>query len=153
MIYPFRIKSTHNVPTEIFLLALLYCLLNGYIQATYLTSLCSTYDISWFWDPRFIIGVLVFVTGMTINIMSDNELMRLRSNPSSDYSIPSKGLFKYISGANYFGEIVEWIGYAIACWNLGGISLLRFCYPDRSFLCILYILQYRSKSYQASSLL
>ena len=28
------------------------------------------------------------------------------------------GLFEYVSGANYFGETVEWIGFAIACWNL-----------------------------------
>lgn len=27
-------------------------------------------------------------------------------------------MFEYVSGANYFGETVEWIGYAIACWNL-----------------------------------
>ena len=27
------------------------------------------------------------------------------------------GMFHYISGANYFGETLEWCGYAVACWN------------------------------------
>jgi len=27
------------------------------------------------------------------------------------------GLFDYVSCANYFGEAVEWTGYAIACWS------------------------------------
>ncbi len=26
-------------------------------------------------------------------------------------------MFDYVSAANYFGESVEWTGYAIACWN------------------------------------
>jgi hypothetical protein len=26
-------------------------------------------------------------------------------------------LFKYISNPNYFGEIIEWIGYGIVCWK------------------------------------
>jgi len=28
------------------------------------------------------------------------------------------GMFEYVSGANYFGEIVEWFGFAIASWSL-----------------------------------
>ena len=29
-------------------------------------------------------------------------------------------MFEYVSGANYFGECLEWTGYAIACWSLIG---------------------------------
>lgn len=28
------------------------------------------------------------------------------------------GMFYYVSGANYFGESLEWSGYAIACWSM-----------------------------------
>jgi phage-related protein len=28
------------------------------------------------------------------------------------------GMFNFVSGANYFGESVEWTGYALACWNV-----------------------------------
>lgn len=33
---------------------------------------------------------------------------------TSSYCIPRGGLFEYISGANFFGEMVEWIGFAVA---------------------------------------
>ena len=26
-------------------------------------------------------------------------------------------MFEYVSGANFFGEIVEWTGFAIATWS------------------------------------
>ena len=35
-------------------------------------------------------------------------------------------MFDYVSGANYFGETLEWVGYAIACWNLQAASFAIF---------------------------
>ena len=37
------------------------------------------------------------------------------------YKIPQGGLFKYISSPHYFGEIIEWIGFAIMSWSIPGI--------------------------------
>ncbi|KAB1281337.1 3-oxo-5-alpha-steroid 4-dehydrogenase 1 [Camelus dromedarius] len=39
------------------------------------------------------------------------------------------GLFEYISAANYFGEVVEWCGYALASWSIQGwaFALFTFC--------------------------
>lgn len=28
------------------------------------------------------------------------------------------GAFDFVSGANFFGEILEWAGYAVAAWSL-----------------------------------
>ena len=36
------------------------------------------------------------------------------------------GMFEYVSGANYFGECVEWTGYAIACWSWPGTVFAIF---------------------------
>lgn len=36
------------------------------------------------------------------------------------------GLFEYVSGANYLGEIVEWFGYAVATWSLAALSFAVF---------------------------
>lgn len=70
----------------------------------------------------------MFLIGMAINISHDQMLVSLSKNsnrrkdssPDSKesttthkYQIPRGGLYKYISGANYFGEITEWIGVAI----------------------------------------
>lgn len=52
---------------------------------------------------------------MAINIYHDGILFELRkwSKGKNDYQIPRGGLFELISGANYFGEIVEWWGLFI----------------------------------------
>lgn len=36
------------------------------------------------------------------------------------------GMFNYISGANFFGEIVEWGGYALAAQNLPALAFFLF---------------------------
>jgi len=40
----------------------------------------------------------------------------------SDPRVPHGGLFRYISCPNYFGEILEWCGWAVATWSLAGCS-------------------------------
>lgn len=29
-------------------------------------------------------------------------------------------MFRYVSSANYFGELTEWVGFAIASWSWAG---------------------------------
>ena len=35
-------------------------------------------------------------------------------------------LFEYVSGANFLGEIVEWIGFHVACYNLPSLAFAVF---------------------------
>ncbi|XP_004698460.1 3-oxo-5-alpha-steroid 4-dehydrogenase 1 [Echinops telfairi] len=39
------------------------------------------------------------------------------------------GLFEYVTAANYFGEIVEWLGFALAGWSIqsSAFALFTFC--------------------------
>lgn len=50
---------------------------------------------------------------MRINQHSDAILRRLRSQ-SVSYQIPRGGMFEFVSAPHYLGEIMEWIGFAIA---------------------------------------
>jgi steroid 5-alpha reductase family enzyme len=68
-----------------------------------------------------LIGLTIFFAGMYINRTSDNKLISLRKE-NKEYQIPQGGMFKYISCPNHFGEIVEWIGFAIIVFNLGTLS-------------------------------
>ncbi|RXN09112.1 3-oxo-5-alpha-steroid 4-dehydrogenase 2-like protein [Labeo rohita] len=70
--------------------------------------------------------LLVFFTGMAINIHSDYILRNLRKPGEVSYKIPRGGLFELVSGANFFGEIVEWCGYAVACWSFPASSFALF---------------------------
>ena len=37
------------------------------------------------------------------------------------YRIPRGGLFAYVSCANYFGELVQWGGWALATWSYAAL--------------------------------
>ena len=36
------------------------------------------------------------------------------------------GMFDYISGANFFGEMIEWWGFALACYSLPAVAFAMF---------------------------
>ncbi|XP_041921303.1 3-oxo-5-alpha-steroid 4-dehydrogenase 2-like isoform X2 [Alosa alosa] len=74
----------------------------------------------------FCTGSILFYLGMAINIHSDRILRNLRKPDEKTYKIPRGGLFEYVSCANYFGEILEWLGYAIAACSLPSFSFTFF---------------------------
>ncbi|XP_032881752.1 3-oxo-5-alpha-steroid 4-dehydrogenase 2-like [Amblyraja radiata] len=111
-IYGNRIKG-NPMPFKIVISAFIFCAFNGYLQG-YSLIYCTHYDDDWTSEIRFISGVLLFLMGLTINIHSDYILLCLRKSNENIYFIPQGGFFEYVSGANYFGEIVEWFGYALA---------------------------------------
>ena len=79
------------------------------------------------------LGIVMFFTGMGINIYSDSTLLNLRGKPVNGrrqgYKIPRGGVFEYVSCANYFGEILEWSGFALASGTVAGaaFALFTFC--------------------------
>eukprot|EP00123_Amoebidium_parasiticum_P010077 comp19880_c0_seq1/m.24040 comp19880_c0_seq1/g.24040 ORF comp19880_c0_seq1/g.24040 comp19880_c0_seq1/m.24040 type:complete len:274 (-) comp19880_c0_seq1:701-1522(-) len=128
LIFPMRIKGGKPTPLSVFLLAFIFCLYNGYMQMAYQTQI-ATYQDDWLTDPRFVFGVVMFGAGMAINIQADNILLNLRKPGETGYKIPRGGMFEFVSGANFFGEIVEWTGFAIASWSLMGaaFAIFTFC--------------------------
>ncbi|KAL2086502.1 hypothetical protein ACEWY4_017561 [Coilia grayii] len=106
--------------------AMIFCSLCGALQGHNLLH-CTQYDDTWLSDVRLVTGLLIFFLGMAINIHSDCILRRLRkAGETSGYKIPRGGVFEYVSGANYFGEIVEWYGFAMATWSLPAFSFAFF---------------------------
>jgi hypothetical protein len=56
-----------------------------------------------------------------LNCHSDAVLRGLRdAGGGRGYKIPHGGGFEWVSGANFLGEIVEWVGFALASWSLPG---------------------------------
>ena len=111
------------MPISIALFAVGFNSIKAWINAEWVYSLHYPYPIKWLYSPQFILAVTLFIIGMGINIFSDNILFALRKKGESDYKIPYGGLFKWLSCPNYLGEILEWIGWAIATWSLAGLSL------------------------------
>jgi 3-oxo-5-alpha-steroid 4-dehydrogenase 1 len=79
---------------------------------------------------RFITGILLFITGFVINKTSDEKLKNFRKQIPSEYVIPKGWLFEYISSPHYFGEIVEWGGWALMTWSLPGLSFFVFTFAN-----------------------
>jgi 3-oxo-5-alpha-steroid 4-dehydrogenase 1 len=130
LIYPFRIRTKgKKMPLVIVAMAVFFNIINGSILGYFLGSLQNQYTQAWLSDYRFISGIVVFFTGMVINSYSDETLIHLRKNSQNGYQIPRGGLFNRISCPNFFGEIIEWMGYALLCWSMPALSFFiwTFC--------------------------
>lgn len=114
-IYPLRMKGSKPVPVSVMLMALVFCATNGYLQCRTL----SRFSIVSLGDWTTPVGLVVWAVGLGMNHHADHILRNLRKPGETGYKIPRGGMFEYVSGANFLGEIVEWIGFAI----LSGCSL------------------------------
>lgn len=123
ILFPLRTHTTNKrMPLIIAIFAVVFNLMNGSLNGYYFGSVSMEYNSGWLTDIRFIAGGLLFVTGAYINIRSDNTLLSLRKNTSNGYSIPEGGFFRYISCPNFFGEIIEWTGFAIMTWSPAALA-------------------------------
>lgn len=113
IVFPLRSRFSKPTPIGIMLAAMLFCALNGYVQARTLTHVGNYEHV-----PLWVVaaGAVVFYAGWFINVKCDTILTNLRKpgEKKGTYHIPHGFLFEYVSGANFFGEIVEWWGYALA---------------------------------------
>jgi 3-oxo-5-alpha-steroid 4-dehydrogenase 1 len=131
LVFPFRIKTQKKkMPLAISFMAVFFNLVNGYINGYYLGNIFPVGKECFYQDPLFISGALLFFTGLFINIQSDQILINLRKNGSPNYSIPFGGLFRFISCPNYFGEILEWLGYALMAWSLPALSFFIWTFAN-----------------------
>ncbi|XP_077352336.1 3-oxo-5-alpha-steroid 4-dehydrogenase 2b isoform X2 [Festucalex cinctus] len=111
-------------PLNVMMGAVMFTSANGFLQGYYLLH-CAQLD-EWKTGFCFKIGLLLFYTGMAINTHSDYVLRSLREKGEVIYKVPKGGLFEYVSAPNYFGEIIEWFGYAIATRGLPSLSFFVF---------------------------
>ena len=122
LIYPWTLKKGRKMPWSIVLMAIVFNTTNGYLNGWSIASRADKYGDAWITSPQFIIGVLVFFSGMALNKISDRQLASLaRSGEGKDgYQVPHGLAYRWVSCPNYLGEIIQWTGWAIATWSLAG---------------------------------
>lgn len=132
-------------PFLLVIFALLFNSMNSTINGLWVFHFSQAYTISWLWDPRFILGGILFLSGLLIHVLSDAHLRILRQKnnfggadaaerkeetekekDSPGYVLPHWGLFRWIVAPNYFGELLEWTGWAIMTWSLPGLAFAIF---------------------------
>ncbi len=126
-VYPLGLRITRGqMPMAIVGMGFLFNGLNGYLNGRYLFTFSGGYPASWLKDPRFVVGMVLFFMGYVINRQADRTLRHLRPPGESGYAIPYGGMYRWISCPNYFGEILEWFGWAIATWSLAGLAFFTW---------------------------
>ena len=121
-VFPFRMRGNSVMPLSIILMGVTFNVLNALMQGGWIFYLSPVdyYGPDWLTTPKFIIGFLIFLIGMFINIQSDDIIRNLREEGDTNHYLPKDGMFRYVTSANYFGELVEWIGFAILTWSWSG---------------------------------
>lgn len=121
-IFPLRTNTKgKQMPVMIMLSAMIFNSMNAGINGYYLSNY-GDYPQQYFLQWNFILGLILFIAGFAINFYADDILIHLRKPGEKDYKIPKGFLFEYISCPNHFGEMIEWLGYLLMCWNLASLS-------------------------------
>lgn len=130
-IYPFTISDGfRRMPLSIVLMGLFFNTGNSYLNGRYLFHFSEGYPKEWLFSPQFMIGAITFVVGFVINRWSDDILRKLRKPGERDYKVPYGGFYRWISCPNYFGEIIEWFGWAVATWSIPGLSFALWTFVN-----------------------
>jgi steroid 5-alpha reductase family enzyme len=117
-IFPFRLHTKgKKIPLLIVVSGIFFNLANAFLLGYYFTNFLK-YENTWLTDVRFLTGIILFFTGLFINWKADDILIHLRKPGETHYCIPRGWLFELVSCPNMLGELIEWGGFALLCWNL-----------------------------------
>lgn len=131
-IFPFLMRGKNRMPLAIIAMGVVFNAINAYMIGGWIfhVSPADTYPVSWLWSPLFILGTVIFFIGMAINLRSDYIIRHLRKPGDTKHYIPRGGMFRFVTSANYFGELTEWLGYAILTWSLGGLAFFIWTFAN-----------------------
>lgn len=121
LVFPLLLKSRRGMPISVVLMGLFFNVVNSVLNMYFFLHFAN-YPDQWFRDVRFLVGSLLFAFGFFVHFTSDWILRSLRKESDNIYIIPRGWLFEFVSCPNYLGEIIEWIGFAIASWSLPALS-------------------------------
>lgn len=114
-VFPFLMSGKGEMPVAIMLMGIIFNTINGILQGG---------ALYWYPNPDYatgaayllrtssLIGLFLFTLGMAINLHSDHVIRHLRKPGDPRHYLPSRGLYRLVTSANYFGELLEWTGFA-----------------------------------------
>lgn len=131
-IFPLLMRGKSRMPWAIAGMGIIFNTINAYMIGGWLFFVAPSdrYPAAWLISPLFILGTVIFFLGMAINIHSDHVVRNLRKPGDTRHYIPRKGMYRYVTGANYFGELTEWTGFAILTWSLPGVVFVLWTFAN-----------------------
>ncbi|WP_067970454.1 phosphatidylethanolamine N-methyltransferase family domain-containing protein [Mycolicibacter icosiumassiliensis] len=122
-------RSTFNI--SVVVMGMLVTSMHGYLNgALFSHDYFHQYGTGWLTDPRFLIGLAVYLCGFALLVNSESIVRNLRdkNNPGgadvAEYRIPFGGGFRFVTSPAYLGEMTAWTGFAILTWALPGVAIL-----------------------------
>lgn len=121
-IFPLQLRGHSRMPLAIVLMGALFNTLNALMQGGWIFFLSPEdyYPANWLTGLPFFLGAVLFFAGMYINIQSDSIIRHLRKPGDTAHYLPQGGMFRYVTSANYLGEFMEWVGFAVLTWSWAG---------------------------------
>lgn len=121
-IFPLMMKGKSKMPLAIMLMGMIFNSLNALMQGGWIfyVSAPGRYPADWLCSWQFILGTALFAWGMFTNLRSDSIIRHLRKPGDTRHYLPRGGMFRYVTSANYLGEFMEWVGFAILTWSWAG---------------------------------
>lgn len=120
ILFPLRIRTKgKKMPLLIAVSAAFFNIINGFLNGYFIGFING--QSGKVFAFLTVLGLLLFFLGFVINNKADTMLISLRKN-GNGYQIPRGWLFEYISCPNHFGEIIEWIGFAMIARNPAAAS-------------------------------
>ena len=132
IVFPLLIRGKDRMPWRIIVLGMTFNIANGYMQGVWIFKLSpeTLYTPAWLATPQFIFGTVLFLVGCAINLHSDHIIRTLRPPGDTAFHIPHGGMFEYVTAANYFGELTEWIGWAILTLSWPGLVFALWTFAN-----------------------
>eukprot|EP00929_Paragymnodinium_shiwhaense_P078877 TRINITY_DN4092_c0_g1_i1.p1 TRINITY_DN4092_c0_g1~~TRINITY_DN4092_c0_g1_i1.p1 ORF type:complete len:341 (-),score=33.04 TRINITY_DN4092_c0_g1_i1:196-1197(-) len=121
-VYPGARSNFHLLPA---LGGSLVTVTHGYLNGAWFATYGKNLKKTWLRDARFILGLVIYLTGFASLVYHDYLMISLRSTPGPRYRIPRGGLFEYATQAVYFCELWTWFGFFVLSWGPNGAFI--FC--------------------------
>lgn len=130
-------RGTFNV--SVIVMGMLVTSMHGYLNGTLFShDFFGQYTTAWLTDPRFLVGLVVYLCGFALLVNSESIVRNLREKgspgasasglracgSSSEYRIPYGGGFRFVTSPAYLGELIAWSGFALLTWALPGVVIL-----------------------------
>lgn len=129
--FPLSIRSvpgkSSSFNLSVLAMGMLVTSMHGYLNGSFFShDYKHQYGIDWLTDPRFLIGVIVYLGGFILLVRSESIVRNLRDKKSpatTEYKIPYGGGFRFVTSPAYLGELIAWAGFALLTWSLAGVVI------------------------------
>lgn len=135
LIFPFIIRGNGRMPVSIIIMGVVFNTINAVMQGGWIFHFGreinpEMYSTQWLGSWQFISGFVIFAFGFFVNLQSDYIIRHLRKPGDTNHYIPQGGMFRYVSSANYFGEFIEWCGFALLTWSPAGVVFALWTFAN-----------------------